>query len=143
MVSVHYENYRLIIFGQSSCQFLHELIHLVDLVYIVFILILSFLIRCAGNLDLWICYHLFCWIFAMALHWNRINIISLAAGIQSIHYLWCQYLILCPPLRSLLYIAHIFKWCKRIITYIIKYNISVVEHCSVVVDGMCAVPQTA
>ena len=142
MVSVHDQNHRFLILRQGIGQFFDKLIHLIDLVYIIFPLPLQFLRRCLKHLYGRILKNLLCRVLAVSLHGNRIDHIMAFRGFECIGNAFCQHPVLRPVFRRLYHVVHIFNTGKRIEADIGKYRISVIEHRTVIVNRVGAVAQT-
>ena len=102
MVAVHHQNRRLIVFLQAFCQLFDKLIHLVDLIDIIFpcVIILRLAFR-PGHCDLRIFQHRFVLIIAMSLNGNGIDVIRLIRrGVQRLDDLIGQDIVLDPACRS-------------------------------------------
>ena len=87
MVAVHDQNHLFIVSGKSLRQFFYKLIHLVNLVDVVFILVLRLFAGRLRHLNPGIGDHLLTRILPVPLHRNRIDIVPALCGFHRIHNL--------------------------------------------------------
>ena len=133
MVSVHDQDCRFIQLRKFIGQFLYELIHLINLVDIVFILPFQFFCRSRKH---------FARIFSVALHGDRIDHIPSLGRIECVQDTSGQNVIFRPVFRRFRHIFHIFQTGKGIKSHIGKHCIPVVEYCPVIMDRMGCISNT-
>ena len=136
MIAIHDKNDVLIKFGKCIGQFPDEIIHFLNLVYIVFKLIPTFLIFDTGYCNQRFFNYLIGRIGTMPLDGYRIDKILFVRRFQYIHNLLCQNLVLYPLKRCVFGRIHIFHTGKGINAKVLKYLVSRIEGCIIIMDHM-------
>ena len=133
MISIHNKNHIFRIVSKRICQFLDKLVHLMNLIAVVFPLVILVFGSCTCNGDLRIIQHGFFRITAVPLHRNCIYIIRFFCGVQAFDDLICQNLILCPAKWIfVLFLRHIFRRGKGVKSEIREDTSSSIEVCLIV-----------
>ena len=143
MVSIHHQHHRLVIFRQRIHQFLDEIVHLFQLIHIIFPGVIVFLpvLRSAHG-DLRIFQHRLRGIIPMALYGNRVNVIRPFRGVQTFDDLIRQDMILHPVCgRRIGNVRHVFFRSKGLESQIGENRFSGIEIGLVVVNGVGGVAQ--
>ena len=141
MIAVHHQNDILIVIAESVRQFLHEQIHLIDLVGIVFIRPPLFLGLVLRHGDRRIFDDLLRRILAVSLYGNGVDVIGSFCTVECIQDLLREQAVLSPVFRRLHNIVHVFQASERIESHVGKYFISIIERASVVMDRMRPIAQ--
>ena len=127
MIPIKY-NYRWFL----SCfhcldQITNKLIHLIDLIHIIFPFIFQRFVFDSFNLDLRILDHLCLRIVSMSLYTDSKYKIFLFCCIHGFHNMMCQNLIFCPSILCRLQDIHKLLTGKCIKSHVIKYIGTAVE----------------
>ena len=142
VVTVHNKNHILRIICKLVCQLFDKIIHLMDLIYVIFPFIVLFLSRCTGNCDLRIFQNLLIRIRTMSLYRNSIYIIRSLSGVQTLQNLICQNLILYPAIWILLVLScHVLFGSKSIKSEIRENRSSSIEVCLIIMNCMGGITQ--
>ena len=136
MVAVHDEHRLLLPLGQGGDQLFHKLIHLIQLIYIIFPLVPFFLRFSTGDLDHRIGQHLLLRIGPVALDRNRVNIIRPLAGIQTLQNVPGEDAVVRPARLRPLRAVHGLDGRKRVKSQVGKHFIAAIKFRRVVVDGV-------
>ena len=90
MVSVHDKDHILIILGQRFRKFFDKLVHLIDLVAVIFPFVIDSLRLSTGNGDLGVVDHRLFGIIPVSLHRYGVNVIRIIGRFQGFHNIFCQ-----------------------------------------------------
>ena len=142
MIAVHHEDGRFLTLGERICQLLDKLIHLVNLIDIVFIFPLQILRRRRGDLNRRILNDLLDWILAVSLHRYRIDHIAPLCRIQRVSNAIRQHIVLRPVLRRLFDIFHVFHTREGVKAHVRKNAVAVVKDCPVIMNRVRGVAET-
>ena len=137
VITVHNKNHILRIICKLVCQLFDKIIHLMDLIYVIFPFIVLFLSRRTGNCDLRILQNLLIRICTMSLYGNSIYIIRPLSRIQTFQNFICQNLILYPAIWILLVLScHVLFRSKSIKSEIRENRSSSIEVCLIIMNRM-------